>query len=132
MVALGRVRAVKSAAGRPRAPRTRVRSRLRSLGRGLRRAGRALLAAPLAVRIVVFAVMLVIVWSAVNWTYQVIRKPSELFFPVSGTLTKAPAETWLSSAPPLRRDATPIVTPELLAARAQAHGAAGPAAPRCW
>src|SRR6266850_605463 len=132
MVALGRVRAVKSAAGRPRAPRTRVRSRLRSLGRGLRRAGRALLAAPLAVRLVVFAVALVIVWSAVNWTYQVIRKPSELFFPVSGTLTKAPAETWRSYAPLFRRHATVTITPELLAALAQVEGAGDPVARTYW
>ena len=132
MVALGRVRAVKSAAGRPRAPRTRVRSLLRSLGRGLRRAGRALLAAPLAVRLVVFAVALVIVWSAVNWTYQVIRKPSELFFPVSGTLTKAPAETWRSYAPLFRRHATVTITPELLAALAQVEGAGDPVARTYW
>src|SRR6266545_6289060 len=119
MVALGRAGAVKSAPRRPGARRMRVRPLLRSLGRGLRRLGRALLAAPLAVRLVGFAVALVIVWSAVNWTYQVIRKPSELFFPVSGTLTKAPAETWRSYAPLFRRHATATITPELLAALAQ-------------
>jgi hypothetical protein len=84
------------------------------------------------VRLVVFAVALVIVWSAVNWTYQVIRKPSELFFPVSGTLTKAPAETWRSYAPLFRRHATATITPELLAALAQVEGAGDPVARTYW
>jgi hypothetical protein len=110
----------------------RLRSIGRSLGRGLRRVGRALLAAPLAVRIVVFAIALVIVWSAVNWTYQVIRKPSELFFPVSGTLSKAPAETWRSYAPLFRRHATTTITPELLAALAQVEGSGDPVARTYW
>ena len=133
MVALARAGAVKSAPRRPRARRTwRARPLLRSLARAVRRVALALLAAPLAVRIVVFAVMLVIVWSAVNWTYQVIRKPSELFFPVSGTLTKAPAETWRSYAPLFRRHATATITPELLAALAQVEGAGDPVARTYW
>jgi len=110
----------------------RVRPVLRALGRGLRRAGRALLAAPLAVRIAMCAVAVVLAWSAVNWTYQVIRKPSELFFPVSGTLTKAPAETWRSYAPLFRRHATATITPELLAALAQVEGAGDPVARTYW
>ena len=139
MVPTARVRAVRGAPRRPRVRGTRLarlrpplRSLLRSLARGLRRAGRALLAAPLAVRIVVFAIALVIVWSAANWTYQVIRKPSELFFPVSGTLTKAPAETWRSYAPLFRRHATATITPELLAALAQVEGAGDPVARTYW
>src|SRR6266852_2333993 len=139
MVTTGRARPVRGAPRRPRVRGTRLArlrpllwSLLRSLGRGLRRAGRALLAAPLAVRIVVFAIALVIVWSAVNWTYQVIRKPSELFFPVSGTLTKAPAETWRSYAPLFRRHATATITPELLAALAQVEGAGDPVARTYW
>ena len=38
---------------------------------------------------------------AINWIYQVIRKPSELFFPVGGTLYKTPSETWRQYAPSL-------------------------------
>ncbi|MGH7400120.1 MAG: lytic transglycosylase domain-containing protein, partial [Candidatus Rokuibacteriota bacterium] len=91
-----------------------------------------LLAAPLAVRIVVFTLALVIVWSGANWAYQVIRKPTELFFPVSGTLTKAPAETWRSYAPLFRRHATASITPELLAALAQVEGAGDPVARTYW
>src|SRR5438132_1286281 len=33
-------------------------------------------------------------WLLTNGLYQVLRKPTELFFPVSGTLYKTPAETW--------------------------------------
>ncbi|HSE03527.1 MAG TPA: transglycosylase SLT domain-containing protein [Methylomirabilota bacterium] len=105
---------------------------LRSLARGLRRTGVALLAAPLAVRIAVLAVALVVLWSAANWTYQVIRKPSELFFPVSGRLTKAPAETWRSYAPLFRRHATATIPPELLAALAQVEAAGDPVARTYW
>jgi hypothetical protein len=41
----------------------------------------------------------VILWFALNWMYQVVRKPSELFFPVSGTLNKTPAQTWRQYSP---------------------------------
>ena len=135
MVTTARVRPVGSAPRKPRARRARfarLRPLLRAMGRGCRRAGRALLVAPLAVRLVVFAIAFVIVWSAVNWSYQVIRKPSELFFPVSGTLTKAPAETWRSYEPLFRRHATATITPELLAALAQVEGAGDPVARTYW
>ena len=45
----------------------------------------------------------VVLWLAVNWVYQVVRKPSELFFPVSGTLNKTPTETWRQYAPLFRK-----------------------------
>ena len=51
------------------------------------------------------------VWAVVNWTYQVIRKPTELFFPVSVTLYKTPAETWDAYAHLFRRHATDVITP---------------------
>jgi len=74
----------------------------------------------------------VLVWSVANWTYHVIRKPSELFFPVSGRLTKAPPETWRSYAPLFRRHSTATITPELLAALAQVEGAGNPVARTYW
>jgi transglycosylase-like protein with SLT domain len=135
MATIARARAAGGAPRKPRARRARLARglpALRALGRGLRRAGRLLLAAPLAVRLAALAVALVIVWSAANWTYQVIRKPSELFFPVSGTLTKAPAETWRSYAPLFRRHATATISPELLAALAQVEGAGDPVARTYW
>ena len=82
--------------GAPRKTRSRGR-RARSSAAVWRLARRAVLAlrsATLAVRIGVGTVLLVAVWAAVNWMVQVYRKPTEVFFPVSGSLVKAPAETW--------------------------------------
>jgi hypothetical protein len=50
--------------------------------------------APVSIRIVTVVAVLAAVWLVTNWIYQVVRKPSELFFPVSGTLFKTPTETW--------------------------------------
>ena len=66
-----------------RARRAR-RTYIPPLVRAGRRALLVLLAAPLVVRLLVGAILIVLMWSAVNWAYQVIRKPTELFFPVSG------------------------------------------------
>ena len=92
----------------------------------------ALLALPLAIRILVAFVALVVTWSAVNWLYQVVRKPTELFFPVSGVLAKAPPETWRQYGPLFREHATAVITPELLAALAQVEGAGDPVARTYW
>ena len=91
-----------------------------------------MLAAPLAIRFVVAAVAVVALWSAVNWTYQLIRKPSELFFPVSGALAKTPAETWRQYEPLFREHSTAIMTPDLLAALAQVEGEGNPIARTYW
>jgi hypothetical protein len=69
---------------------------------------------------------------AVNWIVQVARKPTELFFPVSGVLSKTPAETWRAYEPIFRRHSTPLMAPELLAALAQVEGAGNPAARTYW
>jgi len=71
-------------------------------------------------------------WLVVNCTYQVLRKPSELFFPVSGTLYKTPAETWQEYAPLFRRHSTAVITPTLLAAIAQVEGSGNPVARTYW
>ena len=69
---------------------------------------------------------------ALNWLVQVARKPTELFFPVSGVLSKTPAETWRSYAPIFRAHSTAVMTPELLAALAQVEGAGNPVARTYW
>ena len=69
---------------------------------------------------------------AVNWVVQVARKPTELFFPVSGVLHKTPAETWREYAPIFRLHSTAVMTPELLAALAQVEGAGNPVARTYW
>jgi hypothetical protein len=125
------VRAARTAPRRARARRSRF-PRLRAIFRFLHKALLVLLALPLAIRIIVAAVVLIAVWSAVNWTYQVIRKPTELFFPVSGSLSKTPTETWRQYEPLFRGHSTAVMTPELLAALAQVEGAGNPVARTYW
>jgi hypothetical protein len=93
---------------------------------------RAILAAPLAVQVLVGAAIIVMTWSAVNWVHQVIGKPTELFFPVSGALAKIPTETWQQYGPLFREHSTAVITPELLAALAQVEGRGNPVARTYW
>jgi hypothetical protein len=78
------------------------------------------------------AALLVMVWSAVNWMVQVARKPTELFFPVSGSLAKPPAETWRRYGPHFHEHSTAVITPDLLAALAQVEGSGNPVARTYW
>jgi hypothetical protein len=91
-----------------------------------------MLAAPAAVRILACAALILAVWAAANWVYQVIRKPTELFFPVSGTLAKTPSETWRAYAPLFRAHSTAVIPPELLASLAQVEAAGNPVARTYW
>lgn len=68
----------------------------------------------------------------INGIYQVARKPTELFFPVSGVLHKTPHETWRQYGLLFRAHATPVMTAELLAALAQVEGAGNPVARTYW
>jgi transglycosylase-like protein with SLT domain len=111
--------------------RTRKRV-LRLRWPSFRRALIAFLAGPVAIRILVAAAAVVLVWAAVNWMYQVVRKPTELFFPVSGALAKPPHETWRRYGPLFVQHSTPVITPELLAALAQVEGAGNPVARTYW
>ena len=86
----------------------------------------------MAVRIIVATVLLVAVWAAVNWIVQVARKPTEMFFPVSGSLAKPPAETWRRYGPLFDEHSTAVITPELLAALAQVEGSGNPVARTYW
>jgi hypothetical protein len=105
---------------------------VRPRARSLRRTLVAMLGAPLAIRLIVGTAAAVAMWLAVNWAYQVIRKPTELFFPVSGVLTKAPPETWRQYGPLFQRHSTAVITPELLAALAQVEAAGDPRARTYW
>lgn len=78
------------------------------------------------------AAALIIVWLSANWLYQVVRKPSELFFPVSGVLYKTPAQTWSTYGPLFRRHSTATITPSLLAALAQVEGSGNPIVRTYW
>lgn len=88
--------------------------------------------APGFVQIGVGAIAVLALLLSVNWIYQVVRKPSELLFPVSGTLFKTPTETWRSYAPIFRKYSTATISAEFLAALAQAEGSGNPVARTYW
>jgi len=123
-------RAVK-AAGTARFAR-RAAKLARGATRLARRVRRWWRPAPRPAKIIMGVLIILILWLGCNWIYQVVRKPSELFFPVSGTLYKSPAETWAEYAPIFKKYATPVMTPELLAAIAQVEGSGNPVARTYW
>ena len=91
-----------------------------------------LMRVPAFVYLFVGVLLLMVLVPSVNWVYQVVRKPSELFFPVSDDLYKTPTETWRSYAPLFLAHSTPIMTPELLAALAQKEASGNPVARTYW
>ncbi|HUH00317.1 MAG TPA: lytic transglycosylase domain-containing protein [Gammaproteobacteria bacterium] len=93
---------------------------------------RAFRRTPAFVQVIVGVAVVAMLWLAVNGAYQVVRKPSELFFPVSGRLYKTPSQTWRTYAPLFRRHATEVITPDLLAALAQVEGSGNPIVRTYW
>ena len=98
----------------------------------MRRALRVFRRAPMGVQVVMAVACALVLWFALNWMYQVVRKPSELFFPVSGTLNKTPAETWRQYGPLFEKYSTDVISAELLAALAQVEGSGNPVARTYW
>lgn len=88
--------------------------------------------APSVVTIPVLCVLFAALSLAVNWTYQVVRKPSELFFPISGQFYKDPAATWHAYGRLFERHSTAVMTPDLLAALAQVEGSGNPIVRTYW
>ncbi len=88
--------------------------------------------APRPAKFIMAALVVLVLWLGINWIYQVLRKPSELFFPVSGTLYKSPAETWAEYAPIFKKFSTEVMTPDFLAAIAQVEGSGNPVARTYW
>lgn len=117
---------------RPRKRRWRFAPTLSRIAQAGRHTLRVYLAASLSIRILVAVGVLVAAWFATNWVYQAIRKPTELFFFVSGRLAKSPPETWEHYAPSFRQHSTAVITPELLAALAQVEGGGDPLARTYW
>ena len=105
---------------------------VRRLVRSLWRTLRAMFSGPPAVRVLVAAVIILATWFASNWVYQTIRKPTEVFFPVSEVLTKTAAETWRRYGPLFNQHSTAVITPGLLAALAQVEGGGNPLAQTYW
>ena len=108
------------------APRTRSRKRTgnhkrldsSAIGRGV---------SVLAVCVLGVAALL-----ALNWIYQVVRKPAEMLAPVGTALTKSPRATWQTYGPLFQANSTAIMTSELLAALAQVEGQGNPLARTYW
>jgi hypothetical protein len=67
-----------------------------------------------------------------NWIYQIIRKPGELFAPISASFAKSPESTWQSYGPLFEKHSTSILSPEFLAALAQVEGSGNPIARTYW
>jgi len=120
----------------PRTPIRRDRSTLlRRVGRWRKRARWVwckLNAIPKTARIVVIAATILAVFSATNLVYHLVRKPTEVFAPVSGAFNKTPIEIWCQYAPLFREYSTASISPELLAALAQVEGAGNPVASTYW
>ena len=104
----------------------------RRIRRFARRAKRAFRPLPRRLKFIVAALLILILWLGANWIYQVVRKPSELFFPVSGALYKTPSETWREYSSLFAKYSTNVMTPELLAAIAQVEGSGNPVARTYW
>lgn len=97
-----------------------------------RRWMRAFSHTPATLQLGVLAAVLVTLWFGLNWVYQVVRKPSELFFPVSGVLHRLPDETWDTYESVFRRHSTRTITPAFLAALAQIEASGNPIARTYW
>jgi hypothetical protein len=97
-----------------------------------RRARRWWRPAPGPAKFIMAALVILVLWLGINWIYQVMRKPSELFFPVSSTLYKSPAETWAQYALLFKRFSTKVMTPDFLASIAQVEGSGNPVARTYW
>ena len=127
----------------PTHPRRRKRRRHRLTFKTLRRFVRArwrtfrtvrtaMFAWPPIVRAVVILTTIPLFLLGINWTYQAFNKPAEILFPLDHSLNKNPAETWKQYGSLFREHATMVITPELLAALAQAEGGGNPAARTYW
>ena len=114
--------------------RKRCRRRLQPWpsARTRRRALRAFRRAPPYAQIAIAVAAAVSLWVVSNGIYQVLRKPTELFFPVSGILDKSPSETWSEYQAIFRKQATEVISAELLAALAQVEGSGNPIARTYW
>jgi hypothetical protein len=125
-------KSIRSGTRRKRGARwPRLRSFMPSAGTR-KRAWRWFRKAPGFVQLGLARALIVTLWFGANWTYQVARKPTELFFPVSDTLFKTPTETWQTYGPLFRRHSTAVMTPTFLATLAQVEASGNPLARTYW
>jgi hypothetical protein len=105
---------------------------LHRLRRGGRWARRKLANAPLAVRVAGIGGIVLATLVITNFIYQVIHKPTEMFFFVGHKLDKEPGETWRQYGTLFRKYSTSAITPELLAALAQVESSGNPLDRTYW
>jgi hypothetical protein len=107
-----------------RARRLRARHR--------RRTWRHFRRAPGLLQLLITLTVMAILALLVNGIYQVLRKPTELFFPVSSALNKLPEETWSRYGPIFKQHSTEVATAPFLAALAQVEASGNPVARTYW
>ena len=79
-----------------------------------------------------FSILAVGGFFLLNGIYQVIRKPGELFAPVSASFSKSPEFTWQSYRLLFEEHSTSIISAEFLAALAQVESDGNPIARTYW
>jgi hypothetical protein len=119
-------------AAAPAAPRRAAPSRRRHQRSLARRLARAAIRAPLALRLTLLGVLVLIVLAALNVAYQVARKPTELLGLVFEPAPLTPGETWTRYGALFQGHATDLVRAELLAALAHAESQGDPLARTAW
>jgi hypothetical protein len=117
---------------RARSRRARLRWRLWPAARVRRQALQAFRRTPALLQVLIALTVLALFALGVNGIYQVLRKPTELFFPVSGALNKLPEETWSRYGPIFSKHATAVTTAPFLAALAQVEASGNPVARTYW
>jgi hypothetical protein len=119
-------------APKPRQRRPEISTAKRRAAHPLQRWLHLVRSAPVTLQLTLLLAACALLWAGLNWSYQVVRKPSELFFPVSGSLYKTPTATWKRYRSLFHRHSTSMVTPELLAALAQVEGSGNPVVRTYW
>jgi hypothetical protein len=82
--------------------------------------------------VLLYAILVIVTLFALNWIYQVVRKPGEIFAPVSASFAKSPDSTWQNYGSLFEKHSTKIISPEFLAGLAQVEGSGNPVASTYW
>jgi hypothetical protein len=106
--------------------------RLQDWRKRAQKVGRVVRATPPAMRTIIALALAGGLFLLANLVYHIVRKPTEMLYPVSGVLKKNPTETWRDYGPLFRDYSTANVSPELLAALAQTEGTGDPIAHTYW
>jgi hypothetical protein len=84
------------------------------------------------IKLVVGVFCLLALLPVINWFYHVVQNPSQVLSPLNGSFVKAPANTWNSYSESFIENSTTVLTPEFLAALAQAESGGNPVAQPYW